>query len=107
RLCIGELSGRAPKARPRAIQLEPRTVRRVHRGGVRQMGRGREVGPYPGGLARGHEPNQGTRTQESTQSRWGASPWAERRARDFTKLYLRDTGGKTPARSLPLMGNTA
>src|SRR5262249_46150838 len=50
RLCVGELSGWAPKARPRTIQLEPRTVRRLHRGGVRQMGRGREVGRYPGGL---------------------------------------------------------
>src|SRR5262249_47760350 len=50
RLCVGELSGSAAKARPRTIQLEPRTIRRVHRGGVRQMGRGREVGRYPGGL---------------------------------------------------------
>jgi hypothetical protein len=71
------------------------------------MGRGRKVRWYPGGLGRGHEPNQGTRTPESSHSRWGALPWAERRARDFTKLYLRDTGGKTPAPSLPLMGNTA
>jgi len=71
------------------------------------MGGGREVRRYPGGLGRGHEPNQGRRTPEPSHSRWGASPWAERRARDFTKLYLRDTGGKTRAPSLPLTGNTA
>src|SRR5436190_1060387 len=36
RLCVGELSGWAAKARSRTIQLEPRTVRRLHQGGVRQ-----------------------------------------------------------------------
>src|SRR5262249_35454907 len=41
------------------FSLSPRTVRRLHQGGVRQMGRGREVRGYPGGLGRGHEPNQG------------------------------------------------
>src|SRR5262249_40632626 len=107
RLCGAGLSGRAPKARPRAVQLEPRTVRRLHQGGVRQMGRGRKVRRYPGGLGRGQEPNQGTRTPESSHSPWVARPRIERRARDFTKLYLRDTGEKTPAPSLPLTGNTA
>jgi tripartite-type tricarboxylate transporter receptor subunit TctC len=65
RLCVGELSGWAAKARPRTIQLEPRTVRRLHHGGVRQMGQGREVRRYPGGLGRSHQPNQGAHTPES------------------------------------------
>src|SRR5215831_10524078 len=64
------------------------------------MGRGREVGRYPGGLSRSHEPNQAPLTPESSHSPWVARPWAERRARDFTKLYLPDTGEKTPAHTL-------
>jgi hypothetical protein len=55
------------------------------------MGAACELGRYSGGLGRRHA---GTRRPHVP-------------ARDFTKLYLRDTDKKTPAPSLPLTGTTA
>src|SRR5262245_19958871 len=38
--------------------------------------------------------------QHSRLSRWDAHAWAEHLSRGFTKLYLPDTGAKTPAHTL-------
>ena len=70
------------------------------------MGQGREIRRYPGGLGRSRQPNQGAHTPESEHSD-GSLDLGPSIGPDFTKLYLRDTGEKTPAHTLPLTGNTA